>query len=452
MTKFFVVSYYLIFSVLFAFTIPVLEGPDEHAHLDYINFVGRHSRAPVLNEVDSNGTRVLLAHHPPLYYILASVLIRLVNEHNTIDVQRKFNRKHVWFGGTSRNVPVHMHLMPSIFPTDGDRTAFYLLRILSVLMGLVTVICVMKLTPLMFPEHPGNMFPAFLVASLPQFTFISAMITNDNLVTMFSTLSIYYLTSILDDPGDWKKFACLGVLFGLAILTKKTAIVSSSGYSRDIVLHFHSQSRNVFPFVQAYSALQHCDYICRWIRFYSELYSMRVHSRLWSGNEVDSVADTAEELVSEYFAHQFIPGLSWTFVADLGYTGLGVPEPVYVFYLALITLSLAGLAVYMVRQRLGDVKVNIMLLLLGSAVAGAVIYNLTFSQPHGRFLFPVISSIAILITLGHNVILLDAAPEKIRNTLECGVISCLIVCDMVAILWAHSFYYNLENYLGTNDQ
>ena len=345
------------------------------------------------------------------------------------------------------HVPVHMHLMPSIFPTDGDRTAFYLLRILSVLMGLVTVICVMKLTPLMFPEHPGNMFPAFLVASLPQFTFISAMITNDNLVTMFSTLSIYYLTSILDDPGDWKKFACLGVLFGLAILTKKTAIVLVPAIAVTLSYTFIRNPGTFFPlfkrtvlfsivtiFVGGYAFIR--NYIL-------------CGSILGYGAEMKSTPWLIQQksLFSEYFAHQFIPGLSWTFVADLGYTGLGVPEPVYVFYLALITLSLAGLAVYMVRQRLGDVKVNIMLLLLGSAVAGAVIYNLTFSQPHGRFLFPVISSIAILITLGHNVIILDAAPEKIRNTLECGVISCLIVCDMVAILWAHSFYYNLENYL-----
>ena len=206
MTKSCVVAYYLIFSVLFAFTIPVLEGPDEAHHLVYINFLGRYSRSPMLNEADRTGRHILMAHHPPLYYMIASAITRLITDNKTIDLYVTSNKKHAIWGGPARDVPVYMHISSSIFPTGADRTAFYLLRILSVLMGLVTLICVMKLTPLILVEDPNNLFPAFFVASLPQFIFISAMITNDNLAIMLCTLSIYALISILDDPLDWRKF------------------------------------------------------------------------------------------------------------------------------------------------------------------------------------------------------------------------------------------------------
>ena len=151
-------------------------------------------------------------------------------------------------------------------------------------------------------------------------------------------------------------------------------------------------------------------------------------------------------LLSPYFTHQFLPRVYSSFIADLGFSGLPVP-PVSAFYLLVIAVSVAGIAVYLIRTRMGDTKINLSLLLVASCFGGIVYYNLKFSQPHGRLMFPVISSIAILIALGLRVTISDIVSERVANVLNCGVMCCLAVCDVVAILWAHSFYYNIENYV-----
>jgi hypothetical protein len=120
---------------------------------------------------------------------------------------------------------------------------------------------------------------------------------------------------------------------------------------------------------------------------------------------------------------------------------------VYIFYLVLVLVACCGFALLLIRSRFTDVKIILAVVMVASCLAGIVIYNLTFSQPHGRFLFPVISLIAIQFTLGLSLMLSEICSEKTSGLLAELIALGWIACDVVSVLWAHNFYYTLENYL-----
>ena len=74
-----------------------------------------------------------------------------------------------------------------------------------------------------------------------------------------------------------------------------------------------------------------------------------------------------------------------------------------------------------------------------------VVYNLTFSQPHGRFLFPVISFIGIQLALGMKTISAKINSDRLGKILIMVLVTAFILCDLVAIVSTHQFYYNLDH-------
>ncbi|HET9480738.1 MAG TPA: hypothetical protein VFP98_03195, partial [Candidatus Polarisedimenticolia bacterium] len=88
-----------------------------------------------------------------------------------------------------------------------------------------------------------------------------------------------------------------------------------------------------------------------------------------------------------------------SFWGTFGWMTLRMPEWVYAAALMLTIGAAAGLAV--MRR---DEVTRRLHLLFGAAVAmqvgQVVVYNLTFTQAQGRFLFPVLGPIAVLLVAG----------------------------------------------------
>jgi predicted RND superfamily exporter protein len=69
---------------------------------------------------------------------------------------------------------------------------------------------------------------------------------------------------------------------------------------------------------------------------------------------------------------------------------------------------------------------------------GLVHYNLTYSQPQGRLLFPTIGALAVLVALGWRELCGALAP-RLRATMVASALLIMAGCD-VAVCWAYHSY------------
>jgi 4-amino-4-deoxy-L-arabinose transferase-like glycosyltransferase len=165
-------------------------GPDEPGHIAYVESLALDHRFPALGDEDLYRPRAAVSHqvqHPPLYYLLAAALYRAV-------------------------VPLD----------EGARIR--ILRLFSAALGAVSLWLLWLLTGLVFRADDARLTSVAALALLPLFGYMSAVVNNDALVLMFSLAAFYVMTTIIAGDDRPRRWALLGFLTGLAILTKEVAL------------------------------------------------------------------------------------------------------------------------------------------------------------------------------------------------------------------------------------
>lgn len=190
---------YLIVGMLYARLTPAWQAPDEPAHYNYIRQVAEDGCCPRIEDGDwSSGYLAQLTsarfapellgeldsiqyedHHPPLYYLLASLVYRL---------------------------------------SAGDLAA---LRLFSVLLGAGVVGLSYLISCRILPGQPQVALGVMaLVAFLPQHVSMMSAVNNDALAELIVGLGLLWLLRYLnsDEIPIWQ----LGLIVGLAFMTKLT--------------------------------------------------------------------------------------------------------------------------------------------------------------------------------------------------------------------------------------
>ncbi len=128
-----IVMYFLIVCGLCAFAVPVGQGPDETAHLTYVNFVTSRNQLP--NQYVPDRFVDWEGHQPPLYYMVASILLRVVNGGEACRLEGRPDSAREW-------TPIAFHLKDGWEHWDirfigaRDKSAFYALRFFPCCSGL----------------------------------------------------------------------------------------------------------------------------------------------------------------------------------------------------------------------------------------------------------------------------------------------------------------------------
>jgi 4-amino-4-deoxy-L-arabinose transferase-like glycosyltransferase len=156
-------------------------------------------------------------HQPPLAYALAApALLWLPRAERDFDLPA--NWRFVWAGGAEANAVAHGSR--EHWPWRGAVLAWHLARLVNVAVGAATVV----LTFLAARRLGGAAatVAAAAVALNPQFLFTSGLLTNDALLVALCAATLCLLTGGRATAG---RAAALGVLAGLALLTKSSAVV-----------------------------------------------------------------------------------------------------------------------------------------------------------------------------------------------------------------------------------
>lgn len=200
--------------IAYVLVIPPWQTPDEPSHFAYVRFVAQNhclpafERIPVGEEIlasmphfdfwtlryqalgpplSDEGTEFRIAsRHPPLYYLLGTFL-----------------------------------LLP--FKGEESICQLYLLRLISVLMGALTVMVAFRATKMLFPGDPVlPLTVSAFIAFLPMHSFMSASVNNDNLAELIGSLLIYSLLRIIRDGISSLKGLGLTILLVAGYFTKRT--------------------------------------------------------------------------------------------------------------------------------------------------------------------------------------------------------------------------------------
>ena len=203
---------------------PIFEAPDEIQHFFFIKHLADGDGLPVQGPAGRD-TWAQEGSQPPLYYALTALAIAPID---TDDVESLlWENRHANIGDplNPANKNRIVHTEAERWPYRGAVLAVHLARWVSLLMAAGTVWLTYRIARSVFPGERGLALAiAAMTAFIPQFVFVSSAVSNDNLITLLATLAIWLLLQSVSDPHSWPRKIALGVVLGLAALTKLSGL------------------------------------------------------------------------------------------------------------------------------------------------------------------------------------------------------------------------------------
>ncbi len=207
-----ILALYLALAALQSLATRLQWGPDEPAHIVYIQSLAMDGRLPALGHTDAENTYspgASLSHqaqHPPLYCLLAAALWRAFAGRPDDTVA---------YVDRATGDPVRYSVPGAVRP----------MRFLSVLLGALTLVFAWATARTVFPERPALALAAVAFTGFtPMFTYVNGVISNDALLGVAFAATAWLWARITRFGACWRDVAILGLVLGLALNAKQTAL------------------------------------------------------------------------------------------------------------------------------------------------------------------------------------------------------------------------------------
>lgn len=219
---------YLALGFTYALVTPPFEASDELWHYPMVQHLAAGNPLPVqVFDPAQAGPWNQEASQPPLYYYLGAALTSWIDQ-SDMATARRLN-PHVDNGVLTPDGNINLAVHdPAADPWSGALLAVRVVRLSSVLLGAATVYLTWLIAAETAPGRPEvALLAAAINAFLPMFLFISGAVNNDNLAVPPASLALLLLIRIVTRrraayfPVRWWEWAVVGVVIGLAALTKE---------------------------------------------------------------------------------------------------------------------------------------------------------------------------------------------------------------------------------------
>lgn len=215
------------FSLAWSMVVPPFETPDEVYHYAFARHIAQGNSLPI-QSAEPSGPWEHEGSQAPLYYLITGNMTRAIAQDDFDALALRNPRANIGdplFPG-NKNFMLHSGAQ---HPLSATNLALHVGRWFSIVMGVVTLFAALGLARLAFPLR--SLLPLVvmaLIAAIPQFQFISASFSNDSLVTAISAVTLFWLGTLIAKPADepirWWRWLVLGILLGIAALTKLQAL------------------------------------------------------------------------------------------------------------------------------------------------------------------------------------------------------------------------------------
>jgi hypothetical protein len=445
-------SIFLLIATAYNLLIPIFEASDETLHYPYVKHLADGNGLPVA------GQDLLLkqeATQGPLFYALAALATFWID---TDDLQDLLDYNPHWADTTFRPLNDNQnriaHGPADQFPYQGAARAVHIGRMVSILFGLLAVVCTVLIADELFPGQRWLALGAGALAAFnPQFIRTSATVSNDSASTALVALLVLLALRWRQARLTIWQITGLGLLAGLAILAKLNGIiglglimvillgeVEDPGNKADRVVMQERKGTlkqgSSHPLTPASSYPRSPVQITpapykSWLELTFTLAGILVMAILVAGWWFGRNWLLYGELTASD-AHLNLAGrgyLSWaelislwpeierTFWASFGWGQIRVADWVYIVLRWGRYLAMAGLVFLLLKSRSAAMVKRVGFLVVWLLVGLGMLFqwiSLVGSVSHARLLFPALPAIAILGALGLGQWVPDSQDQRWR--------------------------------------
>ena len=419
---------------LYSVVVPVFEAPDEVWHYLYVKHFADGKGLPVYHEGTTFPMRQE-ASQPPLFYALNGWATAWIDTRDAEQLVRYNPHAALGTAAPWGNRNMIAHTAQERFPYRGAVLAVHIVRFFCILMGAGTVLCTFAIARRLFPSLPWlALVAAALNAFNPQFLFIHASVNNDVPVTLLSALTLWLLVRIAYDRASVARLLTLGIVLGLAALTKLSGLLLLPLTALVLfALAWRSRSwrslvrRGLWAFLPV-AATAGWWYLRNWA-LYRDPFGLKL---MFAVLPARAQRPTFGELLGQF------DGVFKSFWGVFGWFNVPMEDGVYTAFALMTFLSAIGLAGFLYTrlasrrwqhaesrpaqnagwsadrsgaghllgegvpvssQRDEVLAVGLLLLWITAYILGSVGYIQVMSS-QGRLLFPAMPAVAILLPLG----------------------------------------------------
>lgn len=403
---------YLLITVGYSVFNPLFEAPDEHWHFFTAEHIASTRSLPVVAEPPDEWMGQEAAQ-PPLYYLLGALILAPVDTEGARE--QVWLNPFAWIGNAAAltNVNRFVHTTLEAWPWQGYALGAHLLRGMSALFGLGTLLCTFASGRLLWPSNQHSaLLATALVAFLPQFGFVHGAISNDALITFLCSAALWQLLRLWQTHVTRRRLLLLGVTVGLAVLSKNAGVLLllfAAGAL--LVLAIRDKRPQILGETLLFVILP-VLLLGGWLwwrnwMLYGDFTASNQFVQLAGGDRDYTLSQVLGES----------DGLWLSFIAVFGWFNVRAPNWLYLIWSGGVILALVGLfmAAYQgVRNRRSEeglsirqfisstnwfppVLLGVWLLLV---YAGLVMFMLRTEAAQGRLLFPAILPVALGMAYG----------------------------------------------------
>ena len=362
-------------------------APDERQHTNYIRYLATQKSFPVFDPDSPDLYESYQSHQPPLYYLLATPL-------------------EMMFGSS-------------------EISEMWALRFLNTVLGALLIWGVFVGLRRMTGDGSVGFAAAAITAFSPTFLALSTSVSNDMLLYLIAVAIMNVLAQGWEIGWPRKRMAFLGLLLGLGVLTKTTAIVFIPVAA--VALFLKPDRKPVLKdvLISAGVLVIAClPWLVRNQTLYGDPLAIGAFQKASVGNLATSVAIERAGGAGAYWFSNVFPLAADSYWAVFGYFDIFF-QPATYYVIHAVALVLFGAFVWAVVSKTVSRRVAmILLLLLAMVLAGFISYNSNYFQAQGRYLYPAVFAISGMLAIG-----LRRIADNERNTLiGSGTIATGLIC------------------------
>lgn len=371
---------------------PDIGAPDERQHTNYIRHLVNEKSFPAFDPRSPDLYETYQSHQPPLYYLVSSPAAAIA-------------------GGN-------------------ENTEMWALRCVNVLLGGFVVWGIFTGMRRLTGKPEVGIAAAAITAFLPMFLALSAAVSNDMSLFLTGVCLMNVVALGWERGWDIKRCALLGVVLGLGLLTKSTAVVLFPVALYGLFAEKESRPNiKCLATVFAVAFLVALPWLVRNQILYGDPLAIGAFQEASVGNLPASTAIERAGGAPQYWFSFVFPVALQGFWGVFGYFDVFLPSAIYLAANILGLLLAGGFVWSFAKSTAQQKRTNILLTgLLFMVGAAFVSYNLNYFQAQGRYLYPAIFAIAGMFAIGLNVI---AGNEK-RTLVATGALVALL-------LWANVY-------------
>lgn len=339
-------------------------APDERQHVNYVHRLARGEGFPVFDPKDPNLYETYQSHQPPLYYLKAAGWAKMLG----LD----------------------------ILSESGGRG----LRLQNAIIGAGTVVGVFFLVYWGFRRVSASLIASAFAALLPMNVALSGAVGNDPLLIFFCTWTLGLCALGLRDGWTVGRAVALGVLVGLAALTKTTAVALMPVAS--LALLWPSPRRwNLFALAGGIALLIPMGWWIRNQQLYGDPLAIGAFNEAFVGSPKASMF-IGELGALDYWLHWVGWWTARSFFGVFGYMDIFLPDTLYRLLMAgmlvIVLLWFLSLTKGIPKEEARVHWLNGLFLLI--VLALFLRFNMQYFQAQARYIMPALGVIAAGVGIG----------------------------------------------------